>query len=356
MSDIENILLTYNKKQLAKKFNITAKNKNTIDKQLFSYFQQIGFTSINQLKNLRHEQLKIIEEKYNKNPKICLICGNKISFNKRLYKTCSRKCATILGNKNKNKRTAESLLKTSLSLQKYNEHISKDLENSLYTYILNNHGNIFINDIYIDLDFCLKHEYILNIYNIKNISNKLINTKKFIKQQCSICNKIFFGFITKNGNIKSLKATCSIECEHKLRSIKSKINIDKQIEKNTFIGWKLKCSSYKQCWHTTWNNKKYFLRSSFELDFAKELDEKHINYEVETIKIKYFDSIQNKVRTAISDFYLPETNTIIEIKSLYTLNKRNLYDRYKEFKKLGFNFELVLNHQKIKDIESFLLE
>jgi len=50
-------------------------------------------------------------------------------------------------------------------------------------------------------------------------------------------------------------------------------------------------NQYKSSWHTTWNGKEVYLRSSYELDYAKNLDEKHIDYDVECFHIKYFDSI-----------------------------------------------------------------
>ena len=104
---------------------------------------------------------------------------------------------------------------------------------------------------------------------------------------------------------------------------------------------------YKTEWHKTWNDKEYFLRSSYETDYANQLDEQHVNYEVEELKIKYFDSIQNKYRLAIPDFYLPESNTIVEIKSWYTLDIQNMKDKVKRYKELGYNFKLVLEHEEV---------
>lgn len=43
-------------------------------------------------------------------------------------------------------------------------------------------------------------------------------------------------------------------------------------------------------------------------------------FEYETLKIKYYDSSKHKFRCAIPDFYLPKTNTIVEIKSTWTLD------------------------------------
>lgn len=78
----------------------------------------------------------------------------------------------------------------------------------------------------------------------------------------------------------------------------------------------------------------------------KELDKNKILYEYEKIRIKYEDSQANTWRVAVPDFYLPESNTLVEIKSNYTYNKKNMEDKVTEYKKLGFNFKLVLEHQE----------
>lgn len=104
---------------------------------------------------------------------------------------------------------------------------------------------------------------------------------------------------------------------------------------------------YRQQWYTTWNNKKVFLRSSYEEKYAKYLDENKIEYFVETLKIQYYDSILNKTRIAIPDFYLPSTNTIVEVKSNYTLDIQNMKDKFKEYNKLGYNTKLILEGKEI---------
>ena len=107
-------------------------------------------------------------------------------------------------------------------------------------------------------------------------------------------------------------------------------------------------NQYKQQWHTTWNGKEVFLRSSYELDYAKELDEQKIDYEVEYKHIKYLDSQTQEYRCAIPDFYIPSQNLIVEIKSEYTLNKQNMKDKFKTYKELGYNVKLICEHKEIK--------
>ena len=108
------------------------------------------------------------------------------------------------------------------------------------------------------------------------------------------------------------------------------------------------CPRYKQQWYTTWNNKEVYLHSSYELDYAKELDKQKIDYEVEFLRIKYFDSQKQEYRCAIPDFYIPSTNTIIEVKSSWTFNKQNMKDKMKVYLDLGYNFKLIYEHKELE--------
>lgn len=106
-------------------------------------------------------------------------------------------------------------------------------------------------------------------------------------------------------------------------------------------------NKYQCGWYTTWEGKKFFLRSSYEFDYAKLLDKQKIKYDVENFRIKYWDDKEKRYRIAIPDFYLIDTNTIVEIKSNYTLDIENMKYKFNEYKKLGFNTKLILEHQEI---------
>ena len=101
---------------------------------------------------------------------------------------------------------------------------------------------------------------------------------------------------------------------------------------------------FKHGWHTSWENKQFYFRSSYEEDYMKELDEKKISYDGEIFRIAYFDTQKQRLRVAIPDIYLPDTKTIVEIKSDYTYDKQEMIDKSNEYKRLGFNFKLVLEH------------
>lgn len=104
----------------------------------------------------------------------------------------------------------------------------------------------------------------------------------------------------------------------------------------------------KQGWHTTWNNKQIFYRSSYELKYAKELDNNQIDYDVEKLRIMYWDSVQKCQRIAIPDFYLIESNEIVEIKSEYTFNELNMKDKFEAYRQHGYKCKLIVDFKERK--------
>jgi len=108
-------------------------------------------------------------------------------------------------------------------------------------------------------------------------------------------------------------------------------------------------STYKHGWHTTWNLKQVYFRSSYEEDYYKILDSQKIDYEVESLRIQYWDSVQLRFRTAIPDIYIPSTNTIIEIKGQYTFDtdKQQMIDKFEAYKEHGYNTKLILEKKEI---------
>lgn len=118
---------------------------------------------------------------------------------------------------------------------------------------------------------------------------------------------------------------------------------------NKSITPKMVSPRFKHGFHTTWDNKVVFYRSSYELDYMEQLDASHEPYEIEAIRIKYFDTVKKKWRVAIPDVYLPNTNTIVEIKSEYTYDKQNMIDKSNAYKANGYKFKLILEHVEYDD-------
>lgn len=105
---------------------------------------------------------------------------------------------------------------------------------------------------------------------------------------------------------------------------------------------------YKNGWHTTWNGKNVFYRSSYELHYCNILDEDKIDYEMEKIRLVYWDSQKLKFRITIPDFYLKDSNTIVEIKGNYTFDEQNIKDRIKSYVEHGYKYKIILEGKDIK--------
>jgi len=104
-------------------------------------------------------------------------------------------------------------------------------------------------------------------------------------------------------------------------------------------------------------------RSTYETDLCEELDVGRIDYIVEPFTLDYYDSVLKKWRFAVPDFYLPENNTIIEVKSVFTYDRQNMIDKAEAYIKEGYDFLLEYEHktytfhdmlEKIFDIEKNL--
>lgn len=119
-----------------------------------------------------------------------------------------------------------------------------------------------------------------------------------------------------------------------------------QGKNNNYIKGDVTNYQFKHGWHKTWNNKNIYYRSSYELNYAKILDDNKIDYEVEFFRIKYWDTIKCKYRVSIPDFFIKEENKIIEVKSRVTFNKQNMIDKFNEYIKLGFLVYLILDDKE----------
>ena len=72
-------------------------------------------------------------------------------------------------------------------------------------------------------------------------------------------------------------------------------------------------------------------------------------YQYEQLRIPYFDTIRNRIVVSKPDFYIPEKNLIVEVKSHYTYKYQVMVDRMNEFHRLGYNFKLVLDYVEYDD-------
>lgn len=100
------------------------------------------------------------------------------------------------------------------------------------------------------------------------------------------------------------------------------------------------------------NGKIEFVRSLWELIYRLNFP----NLLYENKRIEYFDNIQNKMRIYITDFYDPETNTIIEIRP--KAYQHLLKDKQDAVLSQGYNYLIVdedyFNTQKTNDMISLI--
>lgn len=316
---------------------------------------------------------------------ICENCGKEHDGSYGSGRFCSKKCARSYSTKNTTgnfkkakcidcnkiiyigKRASDKKCRCEDCNKKYN--LLK--QNSLYIQKNINNENIIIkksetncNLFNIDCNNCY--------FKIHNICKSKASIKYQLKTLSKYCNLIIEDYDKTVENYLNIKFSiqnminnglseneiCKIlggsykkgNTIFKILNIQGR-NLSKAVQNAWFTGNLEQGNIYVQYhsgWHTTWNEKEVFLRSSYELDYAKELDEQQIDYDVEFKHIKYWDSQKQEYRCAIPDFYIPKDNMIVEIKSSYTLDKQNMIDRKKAYLDLGYKFKLICDHKELE--------
>ncbi len=169
-------------------------------------------------------------------------------------------------------------------------------------------------------------EMLIDDYWNNNMNGREIAEKYNYPSYCNITGKLFKHL---NINVRSCKETNKLNM----------LNGNKPISITPTV--------YKAGWHTTWENREVYLRSSYEFKYAKKLDSEHISYDVECLRIKYYDSQLKEYRCAIPDFYIFDSNTIVEIKSVWTLNIQEMKDKFEAYKQNGYNCILIYEHNQV---------
>src|SRR3989344_1875414 len=82
------------------------------------------------------------------------------------------------------------------------------------------------------------------------------------------------------------------------------------------------------------------MRSNWEKIIAKLLEKKGFIWKYENLVISYFDTERDREANTIPDFYLPEINTIIEVKGRWIESQRTK-DKIYAIKNQGFNVILI---------------
>lgn len=295
-----------------------------------------------------------IEENYNDrvnnyyiNPKHCLYCNCVIPYDKRYNKFCCKNHAASYNNKHrdhsiyenisnllKNKSIAPNKNKTKRNTCKICGALRGECKDS---YVCSKY-RLFNGLIKFGFDINTKgtEKIIDEFYRVRNIIEKFYllngsNNDKLIET---------FNYYGGPSNFHKILKTLDIQTrnlsEGQIFSLESGNRIDMP-----------QVNSYHDEYHKTWDNNIVYLRSSYETDYANILDDNKIHYEVESLKIKYFDTQLNKERIAIPDFYIRDKNLIVEIKSNFTLDIQNMKDKVISYKNNGYNFKLILEHKEV---------
>ena len=295
-----------------------------------------------------------IEENYNDrvnnyyiNPKHCLYCNCVIPYDKRYNKFCCKNHAASYNNKHrdhsiyenisnllKNKSIAPNKNKTKRNTCKICGALRGECKDS---YVCSKY-RLFNGLIKFGFDINTKgtEKIIDEFYRVRNIIEKFYllnesNNDKLIET---------FNYYGGPSNFHKILKTLDIQTrnlsEGQIFSLESGNRIDMP-----------QVNSYHDEYHKTWDNNIVYLRSSYETDYANILDDNKIHYEVESLKIKYFDTQLNKERIAIPDFYIKDKNLIVEIKSNFTLDIQNMKDKVISYKNNGYDFKLILDHTEV---------
>ena len=295
-----------------------------------------------------------IEENYNDrvnnyyiNPKHCLYCNCVIPYDKRYNKFCCKNHAASYNNKHrdhsiyenisnllKNKSITPNKKKTKRNTCKICGALRGECKDS---YVCSKY-RLFNGLIKFGFDINTKgtEKIIDEFYRVRNIIEKFYllngsNNDKLIET---------FNYYGGPSNFHKILKTLDIQTrnlsEGQIFSLESGNRIDMP-----------QVNSYHDEYHKTWDNNIVYLRSSYETDYANILDDNKIHYEVESLKIKYFDTQLNKERIAIPDFYIKDKNLIVEIKSNFTLDIQNMKDKVISYKNNGYDFKLILEHKEV---------
>ena len=315
--------------------------------------------------------LKLNKDRYYENPKKCKKCGKIIPYEKRSNDFCNSSCAASYNDKIYVKRKKiEGVKRYRSGAPVKSGPKSRKNHNKLLDTKYKDLNIPHINDGCCPIcgqpnctsQFCKDHNFQLLISLVKklNLDPATIGTTKIFSEYERVRNELCDLYWNQGKSTveiseiyDGLKDSSSVfYTMEKLgipRRTRSESLINSYLTGRSEIGTNdnLFRDRLKSSHHITWENTTVFLRSSYEVDYAKQLDSLKIRYSVESLRIGYYDSVLEKDRVAVPDFYLPDTNEIVEIKSDFTLDIQEMLDKFDAYKKLGYIPKLILEHEEI---------
>ena len=275
--------------------------------------------------------------------KYCLNCGKELQNHKNKF--CDRSCAASFNNKNRKRNKWDIDQK-----QKFSEKSIKNIDKHIgyNKYICKYCGEITNKSSYV-CSTCKPYVNRIKIYkqfgiisgSLKYRNEKLkqllyeeyfINEKStiMIEKEYNVSNQSIWNILKREfGGCRNLSEGVSLA----FKEGRLNISISDKTE-----------YQYKTGTHISWDGKKYKYRSSWEDQYMTELDKNKIKYQYEPFCVTYFNTIKQCNKLAFPDFYLPETNEIIELKSSYTLGDIQIMkDKFKAYLALGYKPKLLLD-------------
>lgn len=333
-------------------FNILNSFKSKTE--AYNYFKitpnKYGIIKLNNIAEYCGFDINTYKERRKKVYGRCLYCDNELS--KEQTKFCSHSCSAkynkgrIVSDETKEKIRQALLKPKKIKLcSKCGQEHCKNLE------VCNHTIKWFKNLVFFgfDINKIGTNDIYIEYYRIKELLEK-----EYIENELSpndIALKYNYG--KKSENILHLLKSFKI----KTRGISESVtNACLQGKLNNYIKGSINEYQFKYGWYKTWYDKLVYYRSSYELDYAKKLDEKKVYYEMEFFRIKYWDTVKCKYRVSIPDFFIKDKNKIVEIKSRVSFNKQNMIDKFNEYIKLGFTVSLILEYNEYTYDEVFNLK
>lgn len=291
------------------------------------------------------ERGKLKAEAYEKAPKFCKCCGKKLPY-KYLGVFCDSSCSAKYNNthrvRSKKDFVVKGILKQRKELQKKADTALKSnipaILRCKYCGKLVTHGTC-----------CSEcREYVQNIRACAKVGITEGSLKERFENLVGTIYEKYY--VEKLGLIQTSKVLGLNQTT--IRRVFQKANIPLRTNsEGVLISFEQGRSrvrenpAFNTGTHISFQGRAFRYRSSWELKYMEYLDSKKIPYEYEFRYFRYFDSVQKKERLACPDFYLPETNEIVELKSTYTIQGKvqELKDKFKVYKEEGFKPKLLLD-------------
>lgn len=291
--------------------------------------------------------------------KVCEYCGKEIDGSYGSGRFCSKSCAIAWSNKKRGSRSLETKMKIAKANSKPPQILKckfcgKDILH------INGKKHIYCSDecrklMIHKIPTLIKHfGFDQSLIGTSNVFNEIDRISKMVEDlywnqhKSSIELSKIFGFSDASNFSNQIL---------QMLGIKQK-TLNEAIKESYLMGRTNASSSnkYKHGYHTTWNNKEIFYRSSYELNLAKEFDKMNIDYDVECLRIEYYDTIKKTNRIAIPDFFLKDFNTIIEVKSTFTFDKQNMIDKMNAYIDNGYIALCYIDDYKMLTIEDIKID